>query len=351
MSNLTLAEATALLADPAGAVGFPDQRRDDTSSNVVAFDKPKKGLSISEGASLLSKNQPPRSRNVQQSKKRQIQDDGGRLEIADAARLLVGMSPKSDGGRLTKSEGVAALLGRITEDNYATSMTQRQAADMVSVSPEKTVQIVPAARDYTVEATTAAMDLQRINASMADLERQCWDFVYACAQAFPEMIHDRTAHLRLEPHRAALWLSAQVKGEQFGEMATKIQAAQQYAWNRVVEVENREFQAQNPDLDEGDADRMAALLLAFISKDEAATLAATPAMVSANAPGVRQILAIAAGSEDGEDMLAMLRDAGFTDDDINAIASGSAQAHLLDHRVRNVLLKASRNADFSEVAA
>ena len=64
---------------------------------------------------------------------------------------------------------------------------------------------------------------------------------------------------------------------------------------------------------------MAAILLAGMSGDEAIALASTPTTISASDPRVKQVLALAAGSEDGDDMLATLRDAGFDDNDIAAI--------------------------------
>ncbi|WP_189420881.1 hypothetical protein, partial [Mesorhizobium sp. M2D.F.Ca.ET.224.01.1.1] len=107
----------------------------------------------------------------------------------------------------------------------------------------------------------AGIALQRANADLATLESQLWQFVYAAAEAFPDVVADRNAVMRLDAHRFGLLLQAQDRTEEFGRIAERLYGARLQAWNRVVEVEDQEFQARNPDLDDNDSDRMAALLL------------------------------------------------------------------------------------------
>ncbi|TGP33329.1 MULTISPECIES: hypothetical protein [unclassified Mesorhizobium] len=355
MSNLTLAEATALLADPTGAVGFPssESRDFDTTNNVVAFDKGTRISRISDAAQELVETERP-NRKKHRAK---IRDDGkSRLDIGEAAQLLVQQQPKKVQGRLTPAQGVDMLLGRRPQargsaltKQEATELLAGGAQDGVARSPEP---FTAPATTYEIEATNAGIALQRANADLATLESQLWQFVYAAAEAFPDVVADRNAVMRLDAHRFGLLLQAQDRTEEFGRIAERLYGARLQAWNRVVEVEDQEFQARNPDLDDNDSDRMAALLLAVMSRDEAAALASMPAaMISVSDPRVLQVLQIAAGSEDPETLIETLRDAGFSEQDIGAIAKGTAQAHLMDHRVREILLRASRNADFSEAAA
>lgn len=359
MSNLTLADAVQQYADLPASVGLPSNSSQDFDStgNVVKFDKGARISRIADAAQELVETE----RQNRKGRRAKVRDDGkSRLDISEAAQLLVQRQPKKIEGRLTRSQGVDELLGRQPSQSKGGRLTSHEEAARLLIGAENAVATAAGtaqptftapASTYEIEATNAALDLQRTGSALAELERQLWDFVQACGQAFPEVIHDRNAHLKFDPHRAILWVSAQAKSDQFTEMAGRINAAHLYAWNRVVEIENRQFSAQNPDLDDGDADRMAAILLSIMSQEEAVALVGSPMAVSATDPRVRQILEIAAGSEDGEAMLATLRDAGFTEDDIAAIANGRAQASLMDHRVRSVLLRASRNVEFAEAAA
>ncbi|TPK85318.1 hypothetical protein [Mesorhizobium sp. B2-4-17] len=349
--SLSISEAVALVANPAGAAGFQTESVDDTSSNVVALDTSKRGgLSIAQGAALLAESETKRGGGGQVNRAK-FRDPGGRLSIAQGAQLLAGATPKYDRRPLTKAQGVDMLLGRRAGAEKG-ALTKREGVELLTRSGRPDVQEVrqpTATSDYVIASQNASIALANADADLQNLEREMWAFVNSAAAAFPDVVaRGDNAVIHLNVPRFGQWLVVEERFNRFKEIAPAFFAQRNQAWNNAIWVENNEFLAQNPDFEASDADAMAAVLLLAVGPEEANALVTTPMMVSASDPRVFEVLKIAAGSDDPESIIETLRGAGFTDADIAAIGSGAARCHVLDHRVKSLVLRASRNIDFSE---
>ncbi|MER8567544.1 hypothetical protein NKH85_16300 [Mesorhizobium sp. M0924] len=348
---MSISEAAAIIADPASSVGFPsgqfntDVRDDSGGSNIVAFGRSKTGdLSLAEGAALLANNESGRSR------KTPVRDRGGRLSISQAAQLLAHKQPKYEGKRLSISQGVDMLLGKPLRPEQG-ELTTREGVDLLVASSPENVGRAEAALvelDYVIESQNASMALASANADIENLYRKFEHFCAGALNAFTDVALDANAVMRMSPERLAQFRYTEEKFERFKDSARASFAQRDQAWNHAIRVENREFLAQNPDFQPGDADAMSAILLAVVGLEEATALVTTPMTVSASDPRVHDVLRLAAGSDDADSIMETLRGAGFTDADIGAIGNGTARCHLLDHRVKAIVLRASRNVEISD---
>ncbi|ODA95560.1 hypothetical protein BFX40_23660 [Mesorhizobium sp. SEMIA 3007] len=352
--SLSLSEAAAILADPPSSVGFPTDVRDDTSSsNVVSFKNTgKKGLSIADGARMLADAESGRGNN---SRSRKFRDPGGDLSISDAAKLLVGQTPKYE-GRLTKSQGVDELLGRNNKgQSTGGRLTKSQAAQLLTGassdnrSSGNIGSYEGVVSDYVIESQNASIAFANTLAAWNNLSNQFSAFANAVASSFPEVVEGGdTAVMRMGPARYRQFLTAEEQFYRFEDAAKALYDQHAQAWSQAVHVENLEFLARNPDFDEADADMMAAVLVSVVGENEAIALASPNATVSASDPRILDVLKIAAGTEDGDTIIQTLVGAGFNNMDIAAIANGTARCHVLDHRVRTILLRAARNIESVE---
>lgn len=347
MSNsLTLADAAALYADPAGAVGFPSEnqdgyavpdqtppprwgsgkhkkrRRDDGKSRLEMSDaialfagterEPSSPLSVAEGIHLLAYGKRPRS--------------DGALSVAEGVALIAGMAKPAEASHLALNEGVAELV----DSERAEKRTARRPANAPVT-------------DYTVTSTNAAIQIARTQADLQAIERELRNFVSAYAQAFPDVIADKDAFFRLDIPRFAKWVEAQNRIDQFSNAIQQAQAAHQQAWEAAFTVEDRAFLEANPDLDQGDFDQIGAMLSSVMPPSEILSLWTSPQPIDIRDPRVVEVVAAAAGSTDPEAVRETLLSCGFTDEDMAAIAAGRASpVHLRDHRAQALLLKASQ---------
>jgi hypothetical protein len=353
-TSLSISEAAAILADLPASVGFPTDVRDDTSSNnVVSFKKSKGrgGLSIAQGASLLAEAESGRGNS---SRSRQLRDPGGDLSIEDGARLLLGETSKKVEGRLTKSQGVDLLMGRkartqggeLTKSEAVQLLASGNTSDRSDNSYHGSA--ASGMTDYVIESQNAAISFQNAEAALRNFESNFWAFVHNAAAAFPEVVqHGHDAVMRMPPVRFAQYLTLETEVDKFKEIARSLYAYQGQAWSQAVHVENMEFLAKNPDFEDSESSTMASILVAVVGENEALALAGPNATVSASDPRIIDVLKVAAGSDDGDAIIQLLVGAGFSNMDIAAIANGTARCHLMDHRVRTVLLRAARNVQMT----
>ncbi|MCH4554856.1 hypothetical protein [Mesorhizobium jarvisii] len=348
--NLSLAEAAAILADPPSSVGFPTDVRDDTSSsNIVSFKNTgKKGLSIADGARMLA--------DAESGRGSRSRSTGGELTVEDGARLLAGQPAKKLKGRLTKSQGVDELLGRNEKGQAAGGrLTKGQAAQLLTGassgnrSSGNIGSYEGVVSDYVIESQNASIAFANTLAAWNNLDNQYSAFAHAVASSFPEVVAGGdTAIMRMAPARYMQFLAAEEQFDRFKGAASVLYDQHAQAWSQAVYVENLEFLARNPDFDEADADMMAVVLVSVVGENEAIALTSPSATVSASDPRILDVLKIAAGTEDGDTIIQTLVGAGFNNMDIAAIANGTARCHVLDHRVRTILLRAARNMESGE---
>lgn len=349
--SLSLHDAAMMLADPPAAVGFPTDVRDDTSSNnVVSFKKTgKKGLSIADGARMLADAEAGRGNN--NSRSRKFRDPGGDLSISDAAKLLVGQAPKYE-GRLTKAQSVDLLLGRQSTGKGSGALTKSEAAQFLTSgasSNRNSGNYAGGVSDYVIESQNASIALASAASGWQNLENQYRAFEHAVASAFPEVVaYGNTATMGMAPARYMQFLAAEEQFDRFKGAAVALYNQHAQAWSQAVHVENQEFLARNPDFEDSDADMMAAILVSVVGENEAIALAGPNMTVSASDPRILDVLKIAAGTDDGDTIIQALAGAGFSNMDIAAIANGTARCHVLDHRVRTILLRAARNVQTEE---
>lgn len=360
--SLSISDAASILADPASSIGFPssgrfqtDVRDDGTgSNNVVSFKKSKSrgGLSIAQAAAMLA-DAETRGENGNRSKR--FRDPGGDLSISDAAKLLVGQPARKVEGRLTETQGVDMLLGRKPKAAGG-RLTKSDAAQLLasdgSVSNHNSGNsgsYEGVVSDYMIESQNASIAFANTGAALQNLDNQYRAFEHGVASAFPEVVAGGdTATMGFSPARYMQFLAAEEQFDRFKDAARTLYAHHAQAWGQAVHVENTEFLARNPDFEDADADMMAAILVAVVGEDEAIALAGPNYTVSASDPRILDVLKIAAGTEDGDTIIQTLVGAGFSNMDIAAIANGTARCHVLDHRVRSILLRAARNVQLTQ---
>lgn len=346
-SNLTLSEAVNMVADPALAIGF---QTDEIAESGDDYGQSGRFMSVNEAARLFA--QQERKSNG----KRRKRDHGGRLDsINQAARLLVGEDiDEDDTSSLSLSEAAHAYstpapkrkTGSLTESEAVAELTRREvAAARASTSPAQSAM----GGDYAIAKTNVAFGLQQAKDAKASVDGLIQQFVEAVFREFPYGLSDAAvAHFTPQQYQRYLEIMGMVREWHWYEQQADAAVAQ--AWRMAHLVENNELVAKHPDVDAEDIDAMVGLLRSVLPEDEAVAVVSNAAYIDTSDPRVRQIIAAAAGSGDGDDMAAELRDSGFDETDIAMIAEGSAKALMIDHRVRSILLKASRNVSEREAA-
>lgn len=116
------------------------------------------------------------------------------------------------------------------------------------------------------------------------------------------------------------------------------------AWNACLAIEDEAFLMMHPDLSMEDRHRAVHFLIGCgLEPSEIEAMWTQHVFIDMGHPIAAVVVGFAAGSDDGERMVELLKEIGFDQDTLAKIAAGETRPHLRDHRIQELVFRASRN--------
>lgn len=234
------------------------------------------------------------------------------------------------GNDLTVDDGASLIAERLGGEPVDRSkkkpgITIKQASSKIGDPALEVAKAIPALRSKREDLS--------VNMQVAAGEYQ--DFVAAAQSAFAGVDESALAN-------SPEWFSANAHAGQLQTNLVSMEQEAQRAWIAECETENAAFLARHPELDqEGQGKIRDFLLEQGISEEELRQMWLTPEPIDVSNPICTAILQRLAGSQKEADIIDLLHEVGFDDDEIVSVGNGTVGIHLHDHRIQELVWRAA----------